>query len=184
MSMDDITKRKALFSEHVNAPDPLQIIIRGQLHIEAELVELISDSIAVVRPEVLELDDWSYTRKLEMAAALGLIATDVIGSYKALNSLRNKIAHDLSIQISEKHARDLYNSFSPFFRYLYGAAPENFVSYTAVMRRCMKVMWVHLNKAREKQEELKKQMQRDHEEVIALLDEEAKRTTPPTVFER
>jgi hypothetical protein len=177
MSKESIKKRREAFAKHLGSRDSLQIVIRGHLYIEAELVDLISDSVAMVRPEAIDFDSWSFPRKLEMAEALGLIESKNIGAFRSLNSLRNKLAHDLELEVSDAHVRDLYNSFSDLFKHLYGKPPTSSRKHKDALRQCIMVMWVHLNVIRQRQEELKGQWRQVRKEVAELRHTQKLRST-------
>jgi len=181
-------KRDHRFERHVRAKDPLQVIIRGHLYIEAELGDLLREAVCIVVPDAINLDDWAFGKLLELATALGLLSVADAGAYRAINKLRNRIAHDLDFAIDQSHARDVYNSLSPFFRRLFGPAPKSFSKAAEIIGTCLMVMFVHLNSARKEQHNLRIQMQRDHEKVeelrktveplLATLEAKTRKTVP------
>lgn len=86
--------------------DVVGLVLRGQLHIEHQLIELAS----LFLPEACRCD-WgliSYRGKLALAAGCGMPA-DVIDALRKIGQLRNSFAHTLQADISRKSVQDLYN---------------------------------------------------------------------------
>ena len=164
-----LRKREKNFDKHLNETDTLQIVIRGHLYVEAELLDLLSESIAMVRPKAIDLADLSFRKKIEFAIALGLLAPENKRPFLELNALRNKVAHNLDLVISADHVEKFYGSFSKFFRFLYGTEPTSYRRYRVILRQCIRVMWVHLNQNRLEQHRLKAEMERDHIRVEEIM---------------
>lgn len=170
MSEKSISKREEKFKKHLDEKDALQIVIRGHLYVEAELLDLLGESIAMVRPKAIDLGDLSFRKKIELAIALGLLAPENKRPFLELNALRNKVAHNLDLVISPDHIEKLYSSFSSFFKYLYGTKPSSFRYYKAILKQCLAVMWIHLNHSRLEQHRLKQKSEEDHKKVVELLE--------------
>ena len=93
--------------------DDVGLVLRGHLHIERELVHLVSAFLPFHAR-----CDWSklsYRAKVELAHACGL-PLDVKNLLEKVGTLRNDFAHKLSAFISKESALDLYNSLSPRHR--------------------------------------------------------------------
>ena len=115
--MDSQTKTEEVddgFLFHINATDPLQILVRGHLHVESRLNELIS--LRLSEPNQLDLSELSFPRRLDLAAALGCISASDKPPYLILNSLRNKLAHNLNYQVTTKDLHNLVNSMPSLIR--------------------------------------------------------------------
>ena len=127
---------------HINASDPLQIVIRGHLHLEAELNQLILFRFA--SPEALDLSDLSFPRRLDLAVALGCLNAADKPPYLFLNSLRNKLAHDLNYDVTPKDLRDLINCLSPKLRGIHKtivkANPQLKEDFVEHLRWCISIL--------------------------------------------
>ena len=99
------------WTEHLNAKDPLALVIRGHLYAESALVRHIESRLA--DKKVLEVSRLQFGMKMKLAAALGGIGPDDIGVLEKLNDLRNKFAHNLETQLTDKDELDLYNTLTP-----------------------------------------------------------------------
>jgi hypothetical protein len=107
--------------EHLNSDSPLEVLLRGHLWIEQELVAAIS--AALRDPEQLEPggQHLSFPVRVRLAAALGMIRPPEVGGYLALNRLRNRVAHRLGSDIQPSDARDLLNAIGRNARNVYDA---------------------------------------------------------------
>lgn len=103
-----MTDKADRFIDHINADDPLQIVIRGHLYVEAELITLISE--ALKDSEALDLSRLGFPTKIDLAVALGLLSRDEKAPYIYLNKLRNSLAHNLNSDIGEKEEQELFNT--------------------------------------------------------------------------
>ncbi len=167
----DFKHRLGKFAKHLKESDALQIIVRGHLYIEAELIELISESMAMVNPKAIDIADLSFRKKVELAISLGLLKPEEKKSFLELNALRNKVAHNLDIEIGSENAKKLYMSFSKFFKHLYGKEPKSFTKFRVILRQCVRVMWVHLNQGRINQHNLKLKIEAQNREIKEIADE-------------
>ena len=93
--------------------DDVGLVLRGHLHIEHQLIELLSETL-----HFPDRCDWSfvnYRAKVELAHAAGLPA-DIKSLLERIGSIRNDFAHQLDSSISPKLSLDLYNSLSDRIR--------------------------------------------------------------------
>lgn len=100
----------ALFLEHINADEPLEIILRGHLWIESALIEVIRDALKV--PDALKMDRLSFPQKIDLAVALGVFDSKQAPAYMKINQLRNKVAHQLASAIGEPEELELIQILS------------------------------------------------------------------------
>lgn len=90
------------------------IILRGHLLLEEVLYNIISKF--VFHPAFIKKSDINFSQKVSIARSMSLDESDnsIWGLILAINTLRNKIAHELpTSQNIEKHiikVKDLYNS--------------------------------------------------------------------------
>ena len=97
-------------SRHLNANDPLALVIRAHLYVEAALTRKIES--ALVNQSGFDSAKLPYPTKVKLAVGLGKIDARDVGGLIGLNGLRNRFAHDLDTQLNEQDERDLYNGFS------------------------------------------------------------------------
>jgi hypothetical protein len=96
MDITDIER----FEKHLFEPESsFEILLRGHLWIE-NLVERILE-VNIVNPGILDFDRIGFRQKIDIAQAFGFIAPWDGHAFKALNRLRNKLAHDLMTEPSE-----------------------------------------------------------------------------------
>ena len=71
---------------------------------------------ALKKPEAISLSRMGYSQRLDLASALGILDDELIVALRKISSLRNKLAHDLSFEITEQDVLDLANCTSPKLR--------------------------------------------------------------------
>jgi hypothetical protein len=90
-------KRLERFFQHVLVDDPLSLVIRGHIYIESALIKLMEQGVP--RPEAIDFARLNFPTKINLAVALGLLSEEEKPGYLALNKLRNKLAHDVEIEV-------------------------------------------------------------------------------------
>ncbi|HVY22756.1 MAG TPA: hypothetical protein VG962_05335 [Steroidobacteraceae bacterium] len=98
------------FYKDLTREDDVGLVLRGHLHIEHQLIELISTLLSL--PACCDWSNINYRAKIELAYGCGL-HEDLISPLKQLGSIRNGFAHTLKASLSKKSILDLYNSMSP-----------------------------------------------------------------------
>jgi len=98
------------FAQHLNAQDPVAVVVRAHLYVESALIRLIE--AALVRREALDVTRLPFLTKVNLAVALGKIEPKDRDAYAALNRLRNRFAHDLRTQLADQDELDFYNTLS------------------------------------------------------------------------
>lgn len=83
-----------LYLSHTNGRSIVEVLLRGHLWVEKHLIALLESELS--RPEKLDLDRMTFSQKVKLADALGMLRPDEVGAIRALNGMRNKLAHDLS----------------------------------------------------------------------------------------
>ena len=99
------------WGEHLNAKDPLALVIRGHLYVEAALVRLIES--AIVDKKALDVARLPFRAKVKFAKALGKLDSADARVVDVLGRLRDKFAHDLNTQLSAQDELDVHNAMSP-----------------------------------------------------------------------
>lgn len=130
-------------------PQPIHIVVTGHVALE-RLIELcIVESLA--NPAVLELDRVPFLQKLALSVALGILGESSMPAYKTLNTLRNKVAHDLVLALDKQVALDLRNSMSSAQRKGLSLSPS--VDPFAVLREVIGALYTELRSALEHRRE-------------------------------
>lgn len=109
-----------------------------QVHLYYDHVITRSLLEALVDPEAIQLSRISFAQKLQFIKAMGLVPNELIKTVEFINRMRNKIAHDLSFQISEKDERDLINCtpahIKKGIRRMSGDDGSNIVNFLNILR--------------------------------------------------
>jgi hypothetical protein len=85
--------------------EPIAVLVGVHLHLEAFLIELIRRCLPF--PDRLDLDRLNFPAKLGLALALGAIPGEASEALRLINSLRNRIAHNLSAELTLKDGEKL-----------------------------------------------------------------------------
>ncbi|PJO47211.1 DUF4145 domain-containing protein [Brucella pituitosa] len=89
--------------------DDLIRVIRGQLHIEHQLEEIIKAASASKRAANALIKN-KFQNKIDVVCALGL-SERLLSPLHALRDLRNDFAHKLKAELTQKEARKFYDAF-------------------------------------------------------------------------
>jgi hypothetical protein len=116
------SERERQFLTHISGDAPLEIIIRGHLWVESSLIRLIEEVLP--HPEAVDLARFSFPQKLSLGVALGLVRAEYAPAYLKLNSLRNRVAHDLFSAITQVEQEELLLALGPTLRYSSGVDAE------------------------------------------------------------
>lgn len=91
-------------------PTSLHVAITGHAALERVLDMAIFESL--FDAEAFELDRVPFNQKLALAVGLRILGRDSVPPYKALNAIRNKVAHDLALALDSETTRDLRSCLS------------------------------------------------------------------------
>jgi hypothetical protein len=97
--------------KHLNAEDPLALVLRGHLYVEATLIKQIES--ALVNKKALADARFSFPAKIKLAVALGKVNPADARGFDALNTLRNQFAHEVEMKLADQDELKLYNALSP-----------------------------------------------------------------------
>lgn len=89
-----------LYISHTRGRSIVEVLLRGHLWVEKHLISLLEAELR--RPEALDLDRMTFSQKVKLATALGMLHPDEAGAIRILNGMRNRLAHDLSGVPSEE----------------------------------------------------------------------------------
>ena len=99
--------------------DNLAIVIRGHLYFESALNRLIEESLR--EPSEIDVERLTFRLKTELALALEAVPRDLKQPLLLVNSLRNRLAHDIDAEITAKDTNNLFNFFTKHDRERIGA---------------------------------------------------------------
>lgn len=90
------------FRRHIpHTGDVEHILLKGHLLIEHYLNELLK---ALVRPgELKRIRNFSFSERVTILAAFGLLPEDLTRTIRAINDARNELAHTLEFNVSVIH---------------------------------------------------------------------------------
>jgi hypothetical protein len=91
----------------LDSTDDMTLVVRGHLILEALLNGLLALTIP---PQLDELSRLQFAQKLDLAIAVGALPADVRGSWRLVNGLRNRFAHNLHAELTGVDAKDLLNA--------------------------------------------------------------------------
>jgi hypothetical protein len=112
-----------LFTEQIwNGDSRFEVFLRGHLWIEHFLDRFLIADLA--RPEALDLERLSWSRKLALCDALALLSPWEAAAFGEMNRIRNKLAHDLAAGPSSTEIANLI-----------GKSPERFREAVAAVRK-------------------------------------------------
>jgi hypothetical protein len=95
------------FKARISTGERWQQLLQAHLYFDHVLSQLLVEALA--NPDAIDAHRMSFLQKLQLIRALGLLPDDLASSVEFINGLRNKIAHDLNFEISDKDERDLTN---------------------------------------------------------------------------
>jgi hypothetical protein len=98
------------WGEHLNSKDPLAMVIRAHLYVEAVLIRHVET--AMVNTKRSDIDNLNFPTKVKRAVTAGKVDSSDAVALTALNRLRNRFAHNLTAQLQEQDELDLYNALS------------------------------------------------------------------------
>lgn len=96
------------FMDATKGEDELQIVLRAHLYIEYELEKMLRNYF--VEPKVFLGKDPSFSSKLNLVVALGLLPKDKLSPYEKFNTLRNRYAHRLRFSVTDEKLDELASS--------------------------------------------------------------------------
>jgi hypothetical protein len=97
---------------HLNTDDALALVTRGHLYVENAMIRRI-EAVAVDKSAIKDWTQLGFSTKVQLAAALGAVDAADVAGLNALNTLRNKFAHDVEKTLTKQDEENLYNALSP-----------------------------------------------------------------------
>ncbi len=102
------------FKKRIEIGEHWQQLLQAHLYFDHVITQLLSE--ALVNPDAVNVSRMSFSRKLQFILALDLLTPELVSSVEFINGLRNKIAHDLDFEISDKDVRDFTNCIPKYLR--------------------------------------------------------------------
>jgi hypothetical protein len=130
-------------------PQPFHIVVTGHVALERVIEICIIESLPT--PAALDLKRVSFSQKLALSISLGILEESSMPAYKALNALRNRVAHDLLLAFDKQAALDLRNCLSVAQRTGLSSSPT--FDPLAVLREIIGALYSELRAALEHRRE-------------------------------
>lgn len=96
------------FTARVTSGEQWVQLITAHLYLDHILTFMLSEGLVV--PTAIETTRLSFSQRLQMCAALGLLPDDQARAIDKVNNLRNRLAHSLIFSVETKDILDLTNS--------------------------------------------------------------------------
>lgn len=157
---DNISFDLPTFHKRLDLGDDWQRVVQGHLFLDHVITRMLQE--ALLHPEKIKLDRTNFSAKVDLCAALGLLAPGREALLRKVNRLRNSLAHDLHFRIEERHAVELKSIASDPFKSLVEHQLESY-PYLTLMCCCIKALVVLLDMDREfwKEHRVKKRQRED-----------------------
>lgn len=127
-SDEDIRKRHQTFcfnredfTKKIRSGDRWQQLIQAHLYFEHVVSQILADALA--KPEAIALSRMGFSQRVDLIVAMALLPDELVTPVRKISGLRNKIAHDLTFEISDNDIRDLENCTPVFLRDAVRAEP-------------------------------------------------------------
>jgi hypothetical protein len=168
---DSYSERERQFLTHINVDAPLEIVLRGHLWVESSLIRLIEEVLP--RSEAIDLARFSFPQKLSLGVALGLVRAEYTSAYLKLNTLRNRVAHDLFSAITKAEQDELLQALGPTLRHVSGVDAEQHENdpFPDPLRAAIATLFIELEAVRDSAIKQREEMAALHNRVQALRAE-------------
>lgn len=147
----------ATFHNHLDQEAEIEVVIRGHLYLEHVLIEMIKETLS--KPQLVKLERVSFLTKLELCAANQLVDEKFFGAIRFVNTIRNRVAHDLTYELTPTDKKTLFELVPQFGQTLIlerGETGERFELDEIPIGHFFKVMGVLLDLNRQRHVEWKK----------------------------
>jgi len=89
------------------ARDRFSQILHAHLHMDHVIGLILLEEFK--RKDAIDLDRMSFSQKLQLISALALVPEDFVPPVRLINTMRNRLAHDLNCQISDHDVSTLFS---------------------------------------------------------------------------
>jgi hypothetical protein len=109
----------AAFDKHLAGSNALAVLLRGHLYTETMLNRLLG--VNTVQASAINVDRMNYRAKVDIAEAFGFLPASEAAPLRALNTMRNRMAHNLDGEPQPHDIRALLGSLTGRTRAAYEA---------------------------------------------------------------
>ena len=100
--------------QRISSGDKWQQLIQAHLYLDHVIVKMLRENL--IHPDSIDLKQMSFSSKIKLLHAMGLLPDDLFSTIQFINKLRNNIAHDLLFEMTEKDEQNLRNCTPQFLR--------------------------------------------------------------------
>jgi hypothetical protein len=96
------------FKSRIYGAEPWQQLLQAHLYFDHVVSAILNEALA--NPDAISTSRMSFAQKVQLISALGLLPKGLVAPVEFMNSLRNKIAHQLDFEIADADVRDFSNA--------------------------------------------------------------------------
>ncbi len=159
------------FYEDVGNGTVFEVVLRGHLWVESELLRSLEAALPF--PALAELDRIAFGHKVALVAAHGLMKPDERSGFQRLNLMRNRLAHRLDGEFTERDESDLLNALGARHRanvdlVVTSGTPSTFPNR---LRIAVTAMCVQLQIDRDTHQQAHERLRRSAQRLVDLADQ-------------
>lgn len=98
------------FYERIKGGERWQQVMIAHLYLEHVTEQMLSE--ALVNPKSFNISRMSFSSRVELAFAMGLLPNDVKGPLNKITKIRNAVAHRLNFEVTDQSVKDLESCIS------------------------------------------------------------------------
>ncbi|WP_417743762.1 hypothetical protein [Salipiger sp.] len=95
------------FRSEIKTGERWQQLVQSQIYLEHIVAQILRDAIPF--PDEISFARMPFGPRLDLARALDLMPSDIVVAARRISRMRNRVAHNLSFEISDDQIRDLEN---------------------------------------------------------------------------
>jgi hypothetical protein len=95
------------FRSRIKEGERWQHLLLSHIYLEHVLAQLLKDAIPF--PDEISFSRMPFSQRLDLARALDLLPSDLVGVIRRITKIRNQVAHSLSFAIDDSDVKDLEN---------------------------------------------------------------------------
>jgi hypothetical protein len=160
--------------------DDLTAVIRG--HLRTDFLLNTAIEAALDHPDEATLDSLPFPRKVDLAVAMGVVSKDVGQTYRVLNRIRNRFAHDPDYQLDEAIASQVRASFPEALRGEKYPWPAEEETPRRAVNRGFVLAFVTLQQAIQHVRDSKAAERAFQKAIVAVADRSLPEETTPTDY--
>ncbi|MGQ8823668.1 hypothetical protein ACUTUE_09875 [Bacillus sp. NA_146.1] len=94
------------FIKDINNQEPLYVFIKGHLYLESLMIKMLEEHFSYP----VKMHIFNFVQKLEMIQGLGIIDSFDKNALSKINTLRNRLAHSVEMEINEDIVEELIST--------------------------------------------------------------------------